>query len=490
MASINYAAKEISVKVVYYGPGLSGKTTNLQIIHRKVPKEYKSEMVSLATETDRTLFFDFLPLNLGKIKGFTAKFQLYTVPGQVYYSVTRKLVLRGVDGIVFVADSAADKINENLESFQNMEDNLTEYGYKREEIPIILQYNKRDLPNALPVEELQNRLNRYNLQYTEAVANKGEGVFESLKLIGKTVIDELNRKYSRKPSSGSAPVHPTPAPQAAAAPAPQPVRPAAPAPAPMRQTVTPAAAPMRKMPPVSPFFEQQQPAQAQSYTPAQQQEETTVMPQQSQDRYTPTFSVPQPGKNQQFGFTPPQQPPYPSQQQMMPQQYAQPQQPPSYPSQQPVMQQQYAQPRQQSYPPQQQMIQQQYAQPQQQSYPPQRQMNQPQQQTKSALDLEIERYQSQLQQQPPSYNNSQFESHQVPATAPGQPAPITPQQEISRATPTFRTPFSTESAKQSESGEYFISNVRTPSRHKADPSTDDDDLPKKKTFLGKLFGRG
>lgn len=205
MASINYAAREINVKIVYYGPGLSGKTTNLQVIHRKVPPEFKSDMVSLATETDRTLFFDFLPLDLGKIKGFATKFQLYTVPGQVYYNATRKLVLRGVDGVVFVADSAQDKIEENIESFQNLEDNLAEYGYKRENIPIIVQYNKRDLPNALAVEELHKYVNKYNLPWTEAVANKGVGVFDSLKLIGKIVIDYLNKKYSRGPRGGAAP---------------------------------------------------------------------------------------------------------------------------------------------------------------------------------------------------------------------------------------------------------------------------------------------
>ena len=203
MATINYAAKEISVKIVYYGPALSGKTTNLQIIHRKIPQQAKSDMVSLATETDRTLFFDFLPLDLGTIKGFAIKFQLYTVPGQVYYNATRKLVLRGVDGIAFVADSAADKMEENLESFQNMEDNLIEYGYKRETIPIILQYNKRDLPNALPNEEIDKKLNKYNYPWTEACAVKGNGVFETLKVIGKCVIDQLNKKYAA-PSKKSA----------------------------------------------------------------------------------------------------------------------------------------------------------------------------------------------------------------------------------------------------------------------------------------------
>src|SRR4030043_515492 len=196
MATINYAAREISVKIVYYGPGLSGKTTNLQIIHRKIPGNTKSDMVSLATEQDRTLFFDFLPMDLGKIKGFNTKFHLYTVPGQVYYNATRKLVLRGVDGIVFIADSAADKMDENFESFKNMEENLAEYGYKKETIPIIIQYNKRDLPNALAIEQINNTFNKYHLPWNEAIANKGKGVFESLKLIGKFVIDQLNQKYA------------------------------------------------------------------------------------------------------------------------------------------------------------------------------------------------------------------------------------------------------------------------------------------------------
>ena len=248
MASINYGAREISVKIVYYGPGLSGKTTNLQIIHRKLPNEHRSDMVSLATETDRTLFFDFLPVDLGTIKGFSTKFQLYTVPGQVYYNATRKLVLRGVDGVVFVADSAADKIPENLESFQNLEDNLAEYHYKREEIPIIIQYNKRDLPNALSIDDLQKQVNKYDVPWTEAVASKGVGVFDSLKLIGKIVIDGLNRKYSRlsrqpgapasapaaaQPAAPSAAMRPAPPPQAAVRPiAPVAPRPAAPMSAP------------------------------------------------------------------------------------------------------------------------------------------------------------------------------------------------------------------------------------------------------------------
>jgi signal recognition particle receptor subunit beta len=210
MASINYAVREISVKIVYYGPGLSGKTTNLQVIHRKIPIDYRSDMVSLATETDRTLFFDFLPLDLGKIKGFSTKFQLYTVPGQVYYNATRKLVLRGVDGVVFVVDSAQDKMQENLESFQNLHDNLAEYGYQQGSVPIVLQYNKRDLPNALPTDIIDKTVNKFGYQWNEAVASQGKGVFESLKIIGKIVIDTLNRKYSRPSYGASAP---QPAPQ-------------------------------------------------------------------------------------------------------------------------------------------------------------------------------------------------------------------------------------------------------------------------------------
>jgi mutual gliding-motility protein MglA len=289
MASINYAAREISVKIVYYGPGLSGKTTNLQIIHRKIPQEHKSDMVSLATETDRTLFFDFLPLDLGTIKGFSTKFQLYTVPGQVYYNATRKLVLRGVDGVVFVADSAADKMPENFESFQNLEDNLAEYHYKREEIPIIIQYNKRDLPNALSVDELQQQFNKYGLPWTEAVANKGIGVFDSLKLMGKIVIDGLNRKYSRL-SRGAATGSPS---QAAAPSARSP-----------QQTQRP----LSQQPPYP-----QQPQQQQYQQPPYQQQ-----PQQQQYQQ-PTYQ--QQPQQQQY-----QQPTYPQQPQR--QQY---QQPPSAP---------------------------------------------------------------------------------------------------------------------------------------------------------------
>ena len=194
---MNYATREMNVKIVYYGPGLSGKTTNLRIIHEKTPERLKSSMTSLATETDRTIFFDFLPLDLGKIRGFAVKLHLYSVPGQVYYNSTRKLVLRGVDGIVFVADSAKDKIDENIESFRNLEENLITYGYRRENIPTMLQYNKMDLPNALSADEINRYLNKDNLPWNEAIANKSIGVFDTLKRIGKQVVDTLELKYSR-----------------------------------------------------------------------------------------------------------------------------------------------------------------------------------------------------------------------------------------------------------------------------------------------------
>ena len=266
MASINYAIREISVKIVFYGPGLSGKTTNLQVIHRKIPIDYRSDMVSLATETDRTLFFDFLPLDLGKIKGFSTKFQLYTVPGQVYYNATRKLVLRGVDGVVFVVDSAQDKMQENLESFQNLHDNLAEYGIKQGSIPIVIQYNKRDLPNALPVQTLDKTINKFGYPWNEAVANQGKGVFESLKIIGKIVIDNLNKKYSRPSFGQQQPQAAQQRPPAAdpfytpPQPRPQQARPAAPPPPPPRSQPQ-FAENIFQAPPQAPRF-QQPPARA------------------------------------------------------------------------------------------------------------------------------------------------------------------------------------------------------------------------------------
>jgi len=202
MVSINYSAREVCCKIVYYGPGLSGKTTNLQYVHGKVPTSTRGDLISLATEADRTLYFDFLPINIGTINGFQAKFQLYTVPGQVYYNATRKLVLRGVDGVVYVADSQPDKMAENVESLANLVDNLQEYGYDINELPMVLQYNKRDLPNVLSLEELNNRMNTRNLPYYEASATLGTGVFDTLKLIIKLVLEKAkSTAVTNKPSS-------------------------------------------------------------------------------------------------------------------------------------------------------------------------------------------------------------------------------------------------------------------------------------------------
>jgi signal recognition particle receptor subunit beta len=199
MVQINFALKEVNCKVVYYGPGLSGKTTNLEVVHGKAPASNVGELTSIATEGDRTLFFDFLPLNLGPVAGMTTKFQIYTVPGQVYYNSTRKLVLQGADGIVFVADSRRGKMDENLESLSNLEENLREYGMDIDAIPIVLQYNKRDLPDVYSVEELQQKINRFNAPYFEAVAVTGEGVFPTLKKLSQMVLESLNRQQTSAP---------------------------------------------------------------------------------------------------------------------------------------------------------------------------------------------------------------------------------------------------------------------------------------------------
>lgn len=193
MSFINYSAREINCKIVYYGPGLCGKTTNLQFIYQKTNPETKGKMISLATETERTLFFDFLPLSLGEIKGFKTRFHLYTVPGQIFYDASRKLILKGVDGIVFVADSQAERMDANLESFDNMKLNLQEHGLDLNTIPYVIQYNKRDLPSAVPVEDLRAALNPDGLTEFEATAPSGEGVFETLKGVVKLVLAELKK---------------------------------------------------------------------------------------------------------------------------------------------------------------------------------------------------------------------------------------------------------------------------------------------------------
>jgi len=224
MSMINYASREINCKLVYYGPGLGGKTTNLEYVFAKVAPGKRGKMVSLATETERTLFFDFLPVDLGTIRGFKTRFHMYTVPGQVYYNASRKLILKGVDGLVFVADSQMDRMEANVESMQNLYDNMAEYGYDVTKIPFLIQYNKRDLPNAAPISELQQQLNPgwevtesakqretkdplnegewlitqvdgtwiQRAPYVESVAVNGDGVFETLKHVAKLVLKALS----------------------------------------------------------------------------------------------------------------------------------------------------------------------------------------------------------------------------------------------------------------------------------------------------------
>jgi signal recognition particle receptor subunit beta len=193
MSFINYSSREINCKIVYYGPGLCGKTTNLQYIYKKTNPDSKGKMISLATETERTLFFDFLPLALGEIRGFKTRFHLYTVPGQVFYDASRKLILKGVDGVVFVADSQIERMEANIESVENLRVNLAEQGYNLDAIPYVVQYNKRDLPNVVPVGEMKNALNPRSVPDFEAVASEGTGVFDTLKAVAKLVIMELKK---------------------------------------------------------------------------------------------------------------------------------------------------------------------------------------------------------------------------------------------------------------------------------------------------------
>lgn len=187
MSFVNSNAKEVHCKIVYYGPSLGGKTTNIQWVYQQTTNENKSKMKALDQEVERTLFFDFLPLNLGEIKGYKTRFHLYTVPGQIVYDASRKLILKGLDGVIFVADSQEERMEENIQALKNLERNLDQQGYDIRQIPLIIQYNKRDLPNAMKLHDLRSALNTYNAPDFEAIANEGKGVFESLKTISRSI---------------------------------------------------------------------------------------------------------------------------------------------------------------------------------------------------------------------------------------------------------------------------------------------------------------
>lgn len=195
MSFINYSSREINCKIVYYGPGLCGKTTNLNSIYNRTSQDLKGKLISLATETERTLFFDFLPLTLGDIRGFKIRLHLYTVPGQIFYAASRKLILKGVDGVVFVADSQIDRMEANLESLDDLKINLGEQGYELEKLPFSIQYNKRDLPHVLSIIDMNRMLNHRNVPWFEGVAIKGVGVFETLRSVAKQVLIELKKQY-------------------------------------------------------------------------------------------------------------------------------------------------------------------------------------------------------------------------------------------------------------------------------------------------------
>jgi signal recognition particle receptor subunit beta len=212
MVQINFAQKTVNVKIVYYGPGMSGKTTNLEVIHQRAPQGNRGDLTSISTDGDRTLFFDYMPLDLGTVAGMRTAFQLYTVPGQVYYNSTRKLVLQGVDGIIFVADSSAAMLNQNLESLRNLEENLNEYGKSLSTLPHVIQFNKRDLPDAMTVEELVRLMNPHRAPHFEAIANTGQGVFPTLKALAAGVLKNIMSESGTKGSYPSAPAPmPTPA---------------------------------------------------------------------------------------------------------------------------------------------------------------------------------------------------------------------------------------------------------------------------------------
>jgi len=191
MSFINYNAKEIHCTIVYYGPSLGGKTTNIQWVYQNTAQDQKSKLVALNTDIERTLFFDFLPLSVGEIRGFNTRFHLYTVPGQVVYDASRKLILKGLDGVIFVADSQIERMEENLQALKNLEKNLEQQGYDIREIPLVMQYNKRDLPNIASVSQMRASLNFYNAPEIEASASEGKGVMESFKTVSKSIINVL-----------------------------------------------------------------------------------------------------------------------------------------------------------------------------------------------------------------------------------------------------------------------------------------------------------
>ncbi len=225
MVVFNYSTRELTTKVVFYGPGLCGKTTNLQFIYDHMPQGVRGKMLSLATKSDRTLFFDFLPIDLGQIQGMKTKVQLYTVPGQVFYNETRRLVLKGADGVVFVADSQENMVDANLDSFRNLEENLAAHGMSLEDTPHVIQYNKRDLPNSMPIEPINERLNKYNAPFYEAIATTGVGVQETLRHITKLVLLKLNERYGAERPGGPRREPAKPAAEPAAIAAPDPLAP-------------------------------------------------------------------------------------------------------------------------------------------------------------------------------------------------------------------------------------------------------------------------
>ena len=262
MVQINFAQKTVTAKIVYYGPGMSGKTTNLEVIHQRAPENNRGSLTSISTDGDRTLFFDFMPLDLGTVAGMRTSFQVYTVPGQVYYNSTRKLVLQGVDGVIFVADSSASMTEENLESLRNLNENLAEYGKSLATLPHIIQFNKRDLPDAMSVDQLNELLNQHGVPTFEAVANTGQGVFPTLKALAAKVLESIhsNHMASGQTSAPAKPLAQAPAPMPAPMPAQAPAaargaQPAKrPAPAQQKGAPIPAPRPAAAAPPPPPAF--------------------------------------------------------------------------------------------------------------------------------------------------------------------------------------------------------------------------------------------